>query len=57
MQCRISWNRGQRVYNHSVGQDGCPMGSSKDVAKAIIYLLADSPAVMTGQSIDLFTTV
>ena len=47
---------GQRVYNHSVGQDGCPMGSSKDVAKAIIYLLADSPAVMTGQSIDLFTT-
>ena len=37
---------GQRVYNHSVGQDGCPMGSSKDVAKAIIYLLADSPAVM-----------
>ena len=39
---------GQRVYNHSVGQDGCPMGSSKDVAKAIIYLLADSPAVMTG---------
>jgi len=33
------------------------MGSSKDVAKAIIYLLADSPAVMTGQSIDLFTTV
>ena len=48
---------GQRVYNHSVGQDGCPMGSSKDVAKAIIYLLADSPAVMTGQSIDLFTTV
>lgn len=48
---------GQRVYNHSVGQDGCPMGSSKDVAKAIIYLLADSPTVMTGQSIDLFTTV
>ena len=43
---------GQRVYNHSVGQDGCPMGSSKDVAKAIIYLLADSPAVMTGQSVD-----
>ena len=42
---------GQRVYNHSVGQDGCPMGSSKDVAKA------DSPAVMTGQAIDLFTTV
>lgn len=31
---------GQRVYNHSVGQDGCPMGSSKDVAKAIIYLPA-----------------
>ena len=42
---------------NAVGQDGCPMGSSKDVAKAIIYLLADSPAVMTGQSVDLFTTV
>lgn len=51
MQCRISWNRGHtgtESLHHSVGQDGCPMGSSKDVAKAIIYLLADSPAVMTG---------
>mgnify|MGYP002229399288 FL=1 len=33
------------------------MGSAQDVAKAILYLLCDSPAVMTGQSIDLFTTV
>jgi NAD(P)-dependent dehydrogenase (short-subunit alcohol dehydrogenase family) len=48
---------GQRVYNHSVGQDGVPMGSAADVAKAILYLLCDAPPVMTGQSIDLFTTV
>lgn len=48
---------GQRVYNHSVGQDGVPMGSADDVAKAILYLLCDAPPVMTGQSIDLFTTV
>lgn len=48
---------GQRVYNHSVGQDGVPMGSAADVAKAIVYLLCDAPDVMTGQSIDLFTTV
>lgn len=48
---------GQRVYNHSVGQDDVAMGSAADVAKAIIYLLCDAPDVMTGQSIDLFTTV
>ncbi len=48
---------GQRVYNHSVGQDGVAMGSAADVAKAIVYLLCDAPEVMTGQSIDLFTTV
>lgn len=48
---------GQRVYNHSVGQDNIKMGSAADVAKAIVYLLCDAPAVMTGQSIDLFTTV
>lgn len=48
---------GQRVYNHSVGQDDVPMGSAADVAKAILYLLCDAPQVMTGQSIDLFTTV
>ena len=48
---------GQRVYNHSVGQDDIKMGSAADVAKAILYLLCDAPQVMTGQSIDLFTTV
>ena len=48
---------GQRVYNHSVGQDGAKMGRSADVAKGIVYLLADAPDVMTGQCIDLFTTV
>ena len=48
---------GQRVYNHSVGQDDIKMGSAADVSKAIVYLLCDAPAVMTGQSIDLFTTV
>lgn len=48
---------GQRVYNHSVGQDDIAMGSAADVAKAILYLLCDAPDVMTGQSIDLFTTV
>lgn len=29
---------GQRVYNHSVGQDGVQMGSAADVANAILYL-------------------
>ena len=48
---------GQRVYNHSVGQDGVQMGSAADVANAILYLLCDAPDVMTGQSLDLFTTV
>lgn len=48
---------GQRTYNHSVGQDHVPMGNAADVAKAVLYLICDSPTVMTGQSMDLFTTV
>lgn len=48
---------GQRAYNHNVGQDDAVMGSSAAVAKGILYLLADSPAEMTGQVLDLFTTV
>ena len=48
---------GQRVYNHSVGQDGVAMGNAADVAKAVLYLICDSPANMAGQSMDLFTTV
>lgn len=48
---------GQRVYNHSVGQDGVAMGNAADVAKAALYLICDSPANMAGQSMDLFTTV
>ncbi|MCI8561513.1 MAG: SDR family oxidoreductase [Dorea sp.] len=48
---------GQRVYNHNVGQDDAVMGSSTAVAKGIVYLLADSPAEMTGQVIDMYTTV
>lgn len=48
---------GQRVYNHSVGQDGVAMGNASDVAKAVLYLICDSPANMAGQSMDLFTTV
>lgn len=48
---------GQRVYNHSVGQDDVKMGKASDVPKAILYLICDSPSVMTGQSIDLFTTL
>lgn len=48
---------GQRVYNHNVGQDDAVMGSSEAVAKGIVYLLADSPAEMTGQVLDMFTTV
>ena len=48
---------GQRVYNHNVGQDDAVMGSSSAVAKGILYLLADSPAEMTGQVLDMFTTV
>lgn len=48
---------GQRVYNHSVGQDDVAMGNAADVAKAALYLICDSPANMAGQSMDLFTTV
>lgn len=48
---------GQRVYNHNVGQDDAVMGSSAAVAKGVVYLLADSPAEMTGQVIDMFTTL
>ena len=48
---------GQRVYNHNVGQDDVKMGDANSVAKAILYLLADAPQVMTGQVIDLFTTL
>lgn len=48
---------GQRIYNHSVGQDGVAMGSAPAVAKAAIYLICDSPDEMTGQSMDLFTTL
>lgn len=48
---------GQRVYNHSVGQDAVAMGNASDVAKAVLYLVCDSPANMAGQSLDLFTTV
>ena len=48
---------GQRAYNHNVGQDDAKMGDSASVAKAIVYLLKDAPKVMTGQVIDLFTTV
>ena len=38
---------GQRVYNHNVGQDDVKMGSAADVAKGIVYLLCDTPPVMT----------
>lgn len=48
---------GQRVYNHNVGQDDIKMGSAADVAKGIMYFLCDAPPVMTGQVLDLFTTV
>lgn len=48
---------GQRVYNHNVGQDVVKMGSAADVAKGIVYLLCDTPPVMTGQVIDMFTTL
>lgn len=48
---------GQRVYNHNVGQDDVKMGSAASVASAIMYLLCDAPQVMTGQVLDLFTTV
>lgn len=48
---------GQRVYNHNVGQDDAKMGNAASVAHAIMYLLCDAPDVMTGQVLDLFTTV
>lgn len=48
---------GQRVYNHNVGQDDIKMGSAHSVARAVMYLLCDAPQVMTGQVLDLFTTV
>ncbi|MDL2295663.1 SDR family oxidoreductase [Lachnospiraceae bacterium OttesenSCG-928-E19] len=48
---------GQREYNKSVGQDGVPMGNAADVAKAVLYLVCDSPSNMSGQSLDLFTTL
>lgn len=48
---------GQRQYNHSVGQDDVKMGTPDSVAKAALYLLCDAPPIMTGQSIDLFTTL
>ncbi len=48
---------GQRIYNHNVGQDDIKMGTANSVARAIMYLLCDAPPVMTGQVLDLFTTV
>ena len=48
---------GQRVYNTSVGQDGIQMGDARHVALAVRYLLCDAPPVMTGQVMDLFTTL
>ena len=48
---------GQRAYNHSVGQDDVTMGNAVDVAKAIVFLLSDAPLIMTGQCVDLYTTV
>ncbi|MDR1800313.1 MAG: SDR family oxidoreductase [Lachnospiraceae bacterium] len=48
---------GQKVYNHAIGQDGVQMGEASSVAKAVLYLVADAPAVMTGQTLDLFTTL
>ena len=48
---------GQRVYNTSVGQDGIQMGDARHVALAVRYLLCDAPPVMTGQVLDLFTTL
>lgn len=48
---------GQRVYNNSVGDDDIKMGDAHHVALAVRYLLCDSPSVMTGQVLDLFTTL
>ncbi|MDY5987504.1 SDR family NAD(P)-dependent oxidoreductase [Sporofaciens sp. SGI.106] len=48
---------GQRVYNHSVGQDGCTMGNVDCMGKAALYLLCDTPDIMTGQVIDIWTAI
>lgn len=48
---------GQRAYNHSVGQDSVKMGNAECMGKAALYLICDAPEVMTGQVLDLFTTV
>ncbi len=48
---------GQRIYNHSVGQDDIPMGNVDCMGKAALYLLCDTPDIMTGQVIDIFTTL
>lgn len=48
---------GQREYNHNVGQDDVKMDTTDSVAKAAVYLLCDAPQVMTGQTLDLFTTL
>lgn len=48
---------GQRVYNHSVDQDDVKMGNVDCMGKAAIYLLCDTPDIMTGQVIDIFTTL
>lgn len=48
---------GQRAYNHSVGQDSVKMGNAECIGKAALYLICDAPEVMTGQVLDLFTTV
>lgn len=48
---------GQRVYNTSVGQDDVKMEDAHHVALAVRYLICDTPAVMTGQVLDLFTTL
>lgn len=48
---------GQRTYNASVGQDDVKMGDARHVALAVRYLLCDTPPVMTGQVLDLFTTL
>ena len=48
---------GQRVYNHSVNQDDIKMGNVECMGKAALYLLCDTPDIMTGQVIDIFTTL
>ena len=48
---------GQRDYNHSVHQDDIKMGTVDCMGKAALYLLCDTPDIMTGQVIDIFTTL